>query len=276
MIDVEEVKEFINNNGKVTLRPSSIQQFLNCPAQWFRGAVLRDYQKPSAAAEAGSSLHKGAEVGYEEKIKTGRLPPLSVVTDAVNEEWKQRNEELDITYNKGETFENFQTELIGDISTYYTKIMPETQPIAVEKHYEPIKLEHPIFSNIGGTIDIDLEGGLADIKRTKVKSSAPKYVLQLSTYALIKQHNGALCVNADIHNVVRGKDVNVFKLDINIDYAKFVINEILDTTREFFETGNPRLFRGSSPNTNYLCSPKWCGYWDKCEYVKHIKGVNDE
>ena len=87
-ISWEVMQDNLKNNGKFVIRPSAIQQFINCPAQWFRANIVGDFIKPAAAAEAGTALHKGAEIGYTEKIKTGNLPPVSVLTDVVVEEWK--------------------------------------------------------------------------------------------------------------------------------------------------------------------------------------------
>lgn len=269
MLLLEKVKEFVAENGKVALRPSSLQQFINCPLQWAMGALLHDYRKPKAASEAGSSLHKGAEVGYAEKIKTGKLPPLSVVTDAVRDEWKARNEADEIIYPADEDYNSIQAELIQDTATYYP-IMVETTPKAVEKRYS-FDIDHPIFSGVSGVVDIDLVNGIADIKRTSKKTTAAHYLLQQSTYAWLKSVNGDICIDVTLHNVVKTKQVTLIPVDVNVDYAKYIINTILDVTEEFWNTGNTMLFRGSNPVSNYLCSPKWCGYWGECQHVKFLR-----
>lgn len=274
LIDLAQLKEYVNTNGKLVLRPSGLQQFINCPIQWFQASLLHNYQRPAAAAEAGSSLHKGAEVGYTEKIKTGKLPPLSVVTDATVEEWKLRNENGDIEFKDGQDYSKIETELVQDITNYHSEVMQECNPLAVETRYS-FDIDHPIFSAISGTIDIDLEGGLADIKRTSksIGNNTAKYILQQSIYAWLKGENGKLCVSGEIHNVVANKDSKVVPLNFNINYAKFIVNQILDVTRDFWETGNVNLFRGSSPVSNYLCSPNWCGYWNSCHYVKELNNA---
>lgn len=269
MIDLSELKEHINNKGKIVLRPSSLQQFISCPMQWFRGALLQDYRRPKSASEAGSSLHKGAEVGYSEKITTGALPPVSVIKDAIRDEWKTRNENEDIEFADGEDYDSVQAELIEDADLYYPT-MQVTNPIAVETRYT-FDIDHPIFSSVSGSIDIDLQGGLADIKRTNRATTTTKYLLQQSIYAWLKNESGNLCVEAFIHNVVKNKKAEVMSLNLNIEYAKYVVNTILDVTREFWETGNKNLFRGSNPISNYLCSPQWCGYWEKCDAIKHLR-----
>lgn len=267
-IDWEAFKESIETYGKLVIRPSGVQQFISCPAQWFRVHVLKDFQRPSAAASLGTSLHKGAEVGYEEKINTGKLPPLSVLEDAAVYTWKACNEQ-DLEYNEGESFNTMQNDLLTGINSYYNEVMVSTTPQAVEQRYT-IEIDSPIVESISGTIDIDLPNGLADIKVTKKKTTASKYIVQQSLYALLKEHNSEPCQKASIHNVVRGKSVEVLDLQLSKDYVKRWVNIIIDTLEKFDETKDPLLFRGCSPTSNFLCSPNWCGYWNICPFVKGL------
>lgn len=272
MINLDELKDKIENNGKIVLRPSSLQQFINCPAQWFRASLMQDFQIPKAAAEAGSALHRGAEVGYTEKIASGNNPKLDTITDAIRDDWEARNSEYEIIFQDGETKDSIQADLITDAKTYYP-VMLETSPVAVETRYT-LEIDHPIFSAVSGTIDIDLDGGLADIKRTNKKvtpSMLPKYMLQQSIYAFLKRTSGKSCMKAEIHNVAKGIGSNVLDLELNINYARSVVNSILETTASFWETGNTNLFRGCNPMSNFLCSSKWCGYWEQCPYVKDLR-----
>lgn len=269
-ISWEVMQDNLKNNGKFIVRPSAIQQFINCPAQWFRANVIQDPRKPAAAAEAGTSLHKGAEVGYTEKIKTGNLPPLSVLQDVVVETWKVCNSEQEVEFKDGETYQSYESDLLLGISEYHKIVMPDTNPKAVEKRYS-IPIDSPVVCEVGGTIDIDLPEGLADIKMTNKKATLQKYVLQQSTYALLKEHNGEKCDFAEIHSVVRKKSAEKLELNVQKEYARTWVNTIIDTLEKFNDTGDVNLFRGSNPVSNFLCSSSWCGYWDKCPYVKGLR-----
>lgn len=268
-ISRDAMQERIKEKGKLVIRPSSIQQFISCPAQWFRTQVIGDLKRPAAAAEAGTALHKGAEIGYTEKIKTGNLPPVSVLTDAVVEEWKTLNEK-DVEYPAGEDFNSYETDIVKGITEYRNQVMEDINPVAVENRYS-IKIDSPVVESISGTIDIDLDGGLADIKMTNKKPVLDKYVLQQSVYALLKERNGKKCDFAEIHNVKRGDTATRLSLNVEKEYARGWLNTILDTLESFNETGDVNLFRGSNPSANYLCSSKWCGYWDKCPFVKGLR-----
>ena len=269
-IDVDELKEKIQNEGKLILRPSGLQQFLGCPSQWFRAGLLNDFQRPAAAANAGTALHKGAEEGYKDKIATGSLPPISFLTDVVAEEWKKLNEENDMEYAKGEDYHTYESDLIKGMKDYYKDLMPETDPIAVEKRYT-VSLDHPVFEAVSGTLDIVLDRGVVDLKHTKRKTDASKYTLQQSTYTFLRQASGEVCNFNEIHNVIRGKGTERLALAPKVDYAKYVINQILDVTEKFYETGDTNLFRGTNSHAYFLCSPQWCGYYSKCPHVKDLR-----
>jgi len=268
-VDLEELKDKIKNEGKLRLRPSSLQQFLGCPFQWYQAQIRGDFQRPAAAAVAGTSLHKGAEMGYKDKIKLGQLPPVSFLTDVVAEEWKKLNEENDFEYGKGEDYYTYENDLIKGMKDYYEDLMPITDPIDVEKRYT-VKLDHPVFEDISGTLDIVLDRGVVDLKHTKRKTSPDKYVLQQSTYTWLRQQNGEVSNFNEIHNVIRGKGVERLALAPKIDYAKNVINQILDVTEKFYETGDPALFRGTNKYAYFLCSKDWCGYYSKCPFVQGL------
>ena len=266
-VDVEELRDKIKNDGKLILRPSMLQQFLGCPFQWYQAALRENFQRPAAAAVAGTSLHKGAELGYKDKIATGNLPPLSFLTDVVAEKWKELNEKQDLEYSKGEDYYTYENDLIKGMKDYYEDLMPLTDPIAVEKRYT-IKIDHPVFKAISGTLDIILDRGVVDLKHTKRKTTADRYVLQQSTYTLLRKQNGEVSNYNEIHNVIRGKGVERLALKAKEEYARSVINTILDVTEKFWETGDPLLFRGTNKYAYYLCSKDWCGYYKQCPYQK--------
>ena len=45
-----------------------------------------------------------------------------------------------------------------------------------------------------------------------------------------------VCNFNEIHNVIRGKGTERLALAPKVDYAKYVINQILDVTEKFYET----------------------------------------
>lgn len=270
-VDLDLLKEKVSKEGKLILRPSSIQQFLGCSSQWFRSSLLEDFQRPAAAANAGTALHAAAEVGYNEKIAVGALSPLSALTDVAVEEWKKMNQENDLEFSEGESYHTYEKDLVTGITEYYP-VMEITDVIATEKRYDITVTDHPVFKGVGGTIDLILDNGIADIKFTKRKTTVEKYLLQQSTYTLLRERHSETVNSNVIHNVIRSKNVEILPLRINTKYAEYVIRQILATVKAFWDTGEESLFRGTNSSAYFLCSESWCGYWTKCPHVSHLKG----
>lgn len=255
---------------KIILRPSSIQQYINCKAQWFNVHIMGMKTPPAAAANAGTSVHFGAEVGYREKIANGNLPPLSVVLDAAVETWQETVKQGELTYGEGETPEKCEHDIVRGMEDYYNDIMTTCDPIAVEKRYT-YNLDHPMVESLSGTLDIVVERGVRDIKFTKKKSTASHYILQQSTYGLLRELNDEKVTHLGIHNVIRGKEAVEFAMPYKPEYAKFWINRILDDLEKFHQTGDESIFQGTSPTTYYLCSEKWCAFYDQCKFVEGLR-----
>ncbi len=261
-----------NDKSINVLRPSSISSFIRCPYQWYLTMLKGRRQKPAAASTAGTSVHAGAEHGYRQKIVLGELAKKSECIDIAVSIWDDVNTDNDLEYRDGESKDKYTDDIVEGMDAYYDIVMCVTDPVAVEKRYT-VELEHPIFQAVSGTLDIVLEDGICDIKFTKRASTIMHYTLQQSTYALLREANGDTVNNLYIHNIVRpqakkGAQILVGELPKQIDYAKFWIDQILDTTAQYSKTGDPLLFRGCSPDNNYLCNSQWCGFWNECPYVE--------
>lgn len=261
------------DNSINVLRPSGISGFIRCPYQWYLTTLLGRRQKPAAATSAGTSVHAGAEYGYRQKIALGTLPKKSEIIDVAISTWDDLNNGVDpLEFNDGESRDKYTDDIAEGLETYYDIVMTVTDPIAVERRYT-VELDHPHFQAVSGTLDIVLEDGIVDLKFTKRASTIMHYTLQQSTYAMLREENNEVVNNLYIHNIVRpqakkGAQVLVGELPKQTDYAKFWIGQILDTVAEYKATDNPLLFRGCSPDNNYLCNSQWCGFWNECPYVK--------
>lgn len=253
------------------LRPSSIEQFARCPYQWYLVHILGKKRPPAAAARAGNALHIGAEKAYEDKIKTGAVPPKSYVLDVAAEAWEKINEEEELVYQRGETADVYKDQIVVGMGVYYDNAIETVTPTAVEKRYS-VSINHPIFTHISGTLDIVLEKGIADIKFTKRKTTATHYIIQQSIYAWLRNENNEPTSILELHNVIRGTDkFYLIGMQPKIKYALFWLDKLLHTTEQFHKTGDESLFLGSTPTSNYLCNKNWCGFWDECPWVKYYR-----
>lgn len=272
--------------GKFNLRASSIGQFIRCPHQYFQFNIAGAYRgAPSAAAALGTAVHKGMEVGLLEKIATGKLPPVSVITDAAHQNWMAASEDDELTYNDGggESFTSVDDMVVSAAKNYRLDLMPSIEPIATERVLTRIIENHPLIHAVQGSIDIEEERGVSDLKVTKDKTTAAKHIIQLSTYKLLREENDLPTMYATIDNVIKGRKmdpnkVRTERIDVKVStaYARHWINQILATTEEFHKTGDDLLFRGTSPDNNFLCNPNWCSIWDTCPHVAGLRGTGKQ
>lgn len=266
--------------GKINLRASTIEQFIRCPYQYYSFHIAGEQTRaPSAAASLGTAVHKAMEVGLLEKIETGSLPPMSVLEDAAHENWMAASQDDEMMYNEatGENFDTVDKAVIAGANIYGTELMPTLEPIATERVFTHKIEDHPIIHALQGSIDIEEERGCGDLKVTKDRTQGNKHILQLSTYAHLRELNDLESPYSFIDNVIKGRKLGTkmrterMPVVVKTDYAKFWIDQILETTAEFHKTGNELLFRGTNPTNNFLCNPKWCSKWDTCPYVAHLK-----
>ena len=263
----------LHDKNKILLRASGLQQFMNCRHQWYMVNILGNRQKPAAALSIGTSVHMASEVGFTEKIITGKLPPLSVCTDAAMETWRdeiENNPEME--FKEGETALTCESIVLEAAKSLYEDVMVFKSPTFVERTYR-LDLDHPIVEAAQGSLDIGFESTHADIKVTARKTTPSNYIAQQSMYSLLRMEAGEdIWPESEIYNPIKGKgQCLVLDLPVKPEYARFLVNTILDVTEQFHKTGDDSLFYGTCPTTWYLCSPGWCGFWKDCKYVKELR-----
>lgn len=275
------IKERVQNEGKIVLRPSSIQQFVRCPHQWMRVHLLGEKVAPAAAARAGNALHSAFEYGFTVKRDKGELPPLDEVLDAAVQEWKRLNESEELKYNDKESFELYQADIVQSVTKYYEEMMPYIEPVMIEQRFT-VEIDNPVIKVFSGSADLVIKQGetlhLVDYKFTRRPTQGSHYLLQQNSYVWLARENDVDLKSSVLHNIVRPTTrtdvrLNVLEIDFKERYLKFWVNIMLNALTEFYENGTGLLTGGSDPVTNYLCNPKWCGFWDECPFVA---GLRDE
>lgn len=255
-----------SEDGKIIIRPSSISTFMNCPYKWYLHNVQGVPMIPNVKMVAGTATHKGAEVGYTEKIKTGKLPPESVMKDAAVEEFHRQLKEEEAKVEEDEDVNEYEKIVVENIDLY-KPAMEATQPKSVERHFKK-PVESEMVEALEGTADIIGERLVIDIKTTLRKAVPKDYTLQLSAYALLAEAEGIVVTMAKIHNIVNGKAFYELPLKLEKERAQFLIDNLIRSVDEVLVKGvDPELvFRGNP--TSFLCSEKYCTHYKECKFVK--------
>ena len=251
---------------KLIIRPSSLSTWMNCPWKWYKHHIEGVPSIPNVKMIAGTATHKGAEVGYTEKIESGKLPPKSVMTDAAVEEFHRKLKE-DVDVQEDENPDDYEKIVVENISLY-EPLMERTEPNQVEAHFRlPITSDY--VEALEGTADIVEKASIVDIKTTLRKATPRNYVLQLSAYALLAENEfGKKFDTAGIHNIVNGKAV----YDLPLELAKERTHYLLETLVKSVDTvlsgkAAPEVVFTGNP-TGFLCDSKYCKLYHDCPFVK--------
>ena len=125
--------------------------FLKCPAYFeFRYLETQTEEPKAVNLFLGSAVHKIAEMAYEQKIKTGNLPPVDEMLAAHEELWRNASDEVAEQFTGD--LKNSEILSAKMVRTYLTERAPLIDPLEVESewYYEPPGKDYYIH----GIIDI--------------------------------------------------------------------------------------------------------------------------
>ena len=268
--------------SKVVLRPSGIGGFFDCSYRWYRDTISdKPIRKVGLAAHWGTGVHKSSELYYKECINSKKwIKPSDDYVSAGIDEFREKiknDEPMDL-----KEFDLNQVE--KDIKSNSRAYLRQAQELNYDRIPQDVEKSYflPLNSNsiegISGTLDIVGKDFIADIKTMRKFKSPKDYVLQQSTYALLRQKQGEDVQDLVIHRVNVEKNLCDCKsiiaeysnpcVTVNnlVEKSKEMIRTIVKTCDEFNKTGNEWLFRGNP--YSLLCSPRYCAYYEECKYRK--------
>jgi len=251
---------------KITIRPSSVDAFYDCPLKWADCHILGTPSIQGARAAIGTAIHEGAAMFWEYAIATKVRDLTSTVWTRVACDELFRLHKEGIRYDVGENFISATCEVTSGLKAYLEQIAPLVPiPDAVEKRYS-INLDHPIVARVSGTVDYIKEPRIDDIKTSKRKPVPKYYTTQQSIYKLLAKENGLNITESWIQGVAFNKKVKGFILPLEADIpaAKAKVNEILGVLTKFYKGGDPAiLFPADS--SGFFCREKFCHRYNDCE-----------
>jgi hypothetical protein len=192
-----------------------------------------------------------------------------MMTDAAMSSWKEQTHD-GVQFGSGEDEGSCAVEIIKGTEAFVEDIVPFTQiPNAVETFFK-VDIEHPMVSELGGTVDYISDDTIADIKTSKRKSGPEGHTIQQSLYKYLANANGAGVEHNLIQQVVLKKQPEgaILQLEADIPQAKYLVNTLLDTLELVYRDIAPieTLLR---PNPKHVfCSEKFCAHYRTCPAIK--------
>ncbi|MDL1966276.1 MAG: PD-(D/E)XK nuclease family protein [Candidatus Desulfofervidus auxilii] len=236
------------------LSVSQINMYLRCGLQYFYRYVMGMKLPPAGAMVLGGGVHKVIEEDYKEKKEKGQNKALSEKQDMFVEEFKERIKEAEL--REDEKPEEMEKQGVGLIKVHHEEVAIATEPLEVEQPFE-IHFEGKDYSLIG-RIDLVTIEGVIDHKTAsrKYNQNQVETDLQLPIYSFVTGIND---VGFDV--LVKTKKPAVQKIRAKCDEAK--AKRVKAYIAKVAEAIERQVFLPAQPGS-WVCSPKWCGYWEIC------------
>jgi hypothetical protein len=227
-------------------------------------------------------VHRAAETNNLAKLKKGEALPLDLLQDIAQEDFTQRVQDQGLFLQPED--KNRRRAVVKDgearthklVGVYAKECAPAMHPILVEERGRlPIKG----VCSLEYVIDLcTADGSVHDLK-TKAKSPTQADAdgsVQLTAYSLAMAHRRAVAGEAPVFK----DQLPHVQLDVVVctdagktSYAALHSERTVGECAAFLRriTAQVRaiaagVFPPCDPG-NWMCSPRWCGYWTTCPYV---------
>jgi len=268
---------------KPHVSPSSVDMLLKCGEQYRRRYIVGDIIPPGTAMIRGTGVHAALRVNFRQKLETGADIALDAFTDAAAQG-------VEGAWLKGVTLDDEEIESPARAKAATKDIAVALARVAREKmtpRYHPIRVEEGVRLKMSEfprdligyldleAFDVDLNGQVntarpivvdtKTAKRSKTQDDVDKS-FQLTTYG------AAACTLEGLEAI-----------DVRLEVAVATKTPKMQTlhsirTKEDFRVGFDRAAAAieaieagrflPAPEGAWWCSPKWCGYYSTCKYVR--------
>jgi hypothetical protein len=259
-----------------SIHPSHLGMFLRCPAQFERRYINGEIIPPGISARRGSGVHKAAEINHVQKINSHEDLPVDTLQDAARDEYMRLVKDEGVFIPKDQVSEKDTLLAAGlDASTrlaklYRDSLAPQIQPVLAEQFLE---IDAGLTLPLAGTIDVMTEDNWLPDLKTADKSKAAGEAdnsLQLSFYAgMVAQHTGKWPQKISLEILVNNKEPKLQSLETTRGPEHWK-NLMLRVQLMILQI-NTGLFPPCDPGA-WICSPKWCGYFESCKYSMKKRG----
>lgn len=246
-----------SEGGKLMLRPSEINTYIQCSAKFRFQVIDKEPQVKSLALAFGSAIHRGLETNYKQKVETRADLEVEEVVSVFSDAFDEEKEDVP------------PTQLIEDptakdtgvnlIRTYQRTLAPLIQPKLVEQKVEATFTGYDV--GVTGTLDLlTVQRHIRDHKTAARQESSPpeSHIRQGSFYQLLAKAVGEVVEEVMFDYLVKTKTPKVYSATLPTDphYALNVAQSV----------GTGVVAGVFVPNRDsFLCTRRFCSFWDKCE-----------
>lgn len=258
---------------KPIISPSQLDMYFRCGEQWRRRYVCKEKIPPGIALLKGAAVHKAAEVNFSQKIESHTDLPLKDLQGAAEEHISSMVSQEGILLSAEENSRGMQT-VLGEAKdrTYamtgalHREIAPRIQPALVE---EFVRIDLPNHSHdLLGRLDLaTTDDEIVDLKTSSRKKNQNDIDRsdQLTFYGVAFKHQaGREPKGIRLEVIVETKVPSVQSLRSPRGESDKRI--LLNRINAMIAGVKAGVFLPAAPGS-WLCSPKFCGYWETCPFV---------
>jgi PD-(D/E)XK nuclease superfamily len=267
---VEPTKKAIHASGLSTLSL--------CGELFRRVYVEGERRPPGVAAVIGTAVHKTAAIDLARKMQTGKgaspAEVKQVAADALEATWlgespllSPEEKTIGVPKVKGEA----KDEAIDLALLHNRELTPQLNPKGLERKMRLILDGFPF--DVEGTIDVDEEDQINDLK-TSAKSpseDAAEGMPQLDMYSMMRSHIEKRPVKRQgLNFLVKTKVSKLVRVHAPAPKQFTAIVRRIERAAHVWQTGAFYPVDPSGPS-GWVCTPKWCGFFNDCEFGRARK-----
>jgi CRISPR/Cas system-associated exonuclease Cas4 (RecB family) len=242
-----------------------------CPKQFWYRYVLGYKEPPGAAMHFGSAYHHVQEENSRHKIQVGSDFGEEMAKAVFVDQWKQLAQEVE--WELEDVRQGELTDLgVGLVTKYLRDVAPRRFPVEVEVEFD-ISLPSIVRSFVG-KIDLVCPNHILLEHKTAGKAW-PEYRLsatdQVQAYYLAYERlfgNWPLSIMYDVAIKTRVPKIQ----EMVTTRTEHEINEYLGRIETAEQLIEAEIFPKTDP-TNWVCSPRFCGYYGNCKQGKSLGGL---
>lgn len=246
------------------LSHGQIEMLARCEKQWEYRYVYGIKSPPGVALVIGKGTHKAVYHDLARKRDWGSLMEpgeiQDVARDATTAEWDREPPVVgERDPDKGAAVDM----AISLAALYHDRAAPDIEPIALEQAFV-IEIPQLPF-DVVGVVDVETATHVRDTKTAGTKPSVDvaKRSTQLALYHLRSTLEGGTAKKTVLDYLIKTRERQYVPMEAepDADDHRAVLRR-LELSAATITSG---VFKPTS-TTNFWCSERFCGYWDRCEF----------
>ncbi|MGQ9589918.1 MAG: RecB family exonuclease [Planctomycetota bacterium] len=242
---------------------TQLNMFLRCPRQYKYRYVCGLKVPPSGAMVQSRVWHQTVELNYRQKIDSDRDLALGEMQEFFAAQFDAALASEEVAFEPGEKLGKLKDQGTAIVAAHHKGIAPAVRPLFVEERFTVDLGENFPFDLVGVWDLVERDGTIAD---NKAYGKAPRQEdldkdLQFTAYAL--------GYRTTHHRIEPGLRMDAIVKTNNPRAVQLHTRRTNDDCRWLLglieQVGRAIASGIFYPNPNgWHCSPRFCGYWDRC------------